>query len=64
MKRLYILFVVLAVILNGCIILPDHDRGEHRGYEHRDDRGDHDDDRNRGRDHEHHNGGDHDDYHH
>ncbi|MFJ2988172.1 hypothetical protein ACIPF8_09915 [Collimonas sp. NPDC087041] len=44
MKRLTLLFV-LATLLGGCVLVPDHPRDDGR-YEHRDDRGygDHRDD--------------------
>lgn len=37
MKRLTFLFV-LAALLGGCIVVPDH-RGDGDRYDHRDDRG-------------------------
>jgi hypothetical protein len=49
MKRLSVLLIGVTLVLPGCFIVPEHDRGEHRGYEERDhhDRGDNDDRRGR-----------------
>jgi hypothetical protein len=36
MKRLNVLLIGMIFVLPGCFIVPEHDRGEHRGYEQRD----------------------------